>query len=145
MTSLVPEIAEILGGPAVLRVEIGSLMELRAAVERGLPVRSLHLAVRRITTSRKDAAGLTHSIVPRTTLHRRTTRLSKAESERLERLARMTALAEEVWEDADHAHEFLLSEQPQLGGQRPVDLTGTDVGTREVEDLLFKMEYSLPA
>lgn len=145
MTTLVPEIAAILGGPAVLGAEIRSLRDLRAAIEKGFPVRSLHLAVRRITTSRKDAAAVTHSIVPRTTLHRRTTRLSKEESERLERLARMTALAEEVWEDVDLAHEFLMSEQPGLGGRRPVDLADTDVGTREVEDVLFKMEYSLPA
>lgn len=145
MTSIVSEIAQILGGAAVLRTEIRSLRDLRAAVERGLPVRSLRLTVRRITSSKGDAADLTHSIVPRTTLHRRTTRLSKAESERLERLARMTALAEEVWEDADRAHEFLMSEQPQLAGWRPVDLADTDVGTREVEDLLFKLEYSLPA
>jgi uncharacterized protein (DUF2384 family) len=33
-------------------------------------------------------------------------------SERLERLARMTALAEKVWEDPKLAHEFLTSPQP---------------------------------
>ncbi len=66
-------------------------------------------------------------------------------SERLERLARMTVLAEEVWEDAELAHEFLTSPQPQLGGARPTDLARTDLGTRQVEELLNRIEYSLPA
>jgi uncharacterized protein (DUF2384 family) len=56
----------------------------------------------------------------------------------------MTALAEEVWEDPALAHEFLSSAQPQLGGERPVDLARNDLGTRQVEDLLWKLEYSLP-
>ena len=62
----------------------------------------------------------------------------------MERLARMTALAEAVWENQVLAHEFLTSPQPQLAGERPVDLAMSDLGTREVEDLLFRLEYSLP-
>jgi len=73
------------------------------------------------------------------------TRRSKTESERMERLARMTALAEEVWEDPDLAHEFLTSPQPQLGGRRPVELADSDLETRRVEEILFRLEYSLPA
>ncbi|HSL82600.1 MAG TPA: MbcA/ParS/Xre antitoxin family protein [Thermoanaerobaculia bacterium] len=66
-------------------------------------------------------------------------------SERLERLARMTALAEEVWEDAELAHEFLTSPQPQLGGASPADLARSDLGTRQVEELLRRIEHSLLA
>ena len=60
-------------------------------------------------------------------MKRRKTRLSKAEGERLER------------------HEFLLSPQARLGGRRPVELADTDLGTRQVEEVLFQLEYSLPA
>ncbi|MGH7570899.1 MAG: antitoxin Xre/MbcA/ParS toxin-binding domain-containing protein [Gemmatimonadota bacterium] len=141
----VPEVAEVLGGRKALGRNIQSVEDLRLAVEDGLPVRSLHLAVRRIASTSKEAAHLTFEIVPRTTLHRRRRRLSKPESERLERLARMTALAEEVWEDPDLAHEFLMSPQPQLGGNKPVELADSDLGTRQVEELLYKLEYSLPA
>lgn len=65
-------------------------------------------------------------------------------SERLKRLAPMTAQAEEVWGDAALAHEFLTSVQPQLGGERPMDLTYSDLGARQVERLLMKIEYALP-
>lgn len=61
-----------------------------------------------------------------------------------ERLARMTALAEYVWNDAELAHQFLTSVQPQLEGERPMDLSRSDLGTKQVENLLIKLEYSLP-
>ena len=67
------------------------------------------------------------------------------EGQRLERLARMTLLAEEVWEDPELAHEFLTSAQPQLGGKRPVEMARSDLATREVEELLLRLEWSLPA
>jgi len=66
------------------------------------------------------------------------------ERARLERLARITALAESVWEDKALAHEFLTSPQPQLSGWRPVDLVRSDLDARGVEDLLLRLEYSLP-
>jgi putative toxin-antitoxin system antitoxin component (TIGR02293 family) len=93
----------------------------------------------------RKATEIKHRVVPKTTLQRRSHRLSTEESVRLERLARLTALAEQVWEDPDLAHEFLMGSQPQLGGQKPVDLIRTDLGTRSVEDLLWSLEYSLPA
>jgi putative toxin-antitoxin system antitoxin component (TIGR02293 family) len=66
------------------------------------------------------------------------------ESKQLEHLARIPTLAEEVWEAPGRAREFLTSPQPQLGGKRPIDLARSELGTREVEDLLFKLEHSLP-
>lgn len=100
--------------------------------------------MRRVAGEGFAATELRHRIVPRTTLHRRGDRLSPDESERLERLARIVAMAEEVWEDAALAREFLVSPQPQLGGERPVDLARSDLGAREVEHLLYSIEYSLP-
>jgi putative toxin-antitoxin system antitoxin component (TIGR02293 family) len=63
---------------------------------------------------------------------------------RRERLARIAALAEQVWEDDDLAHRFLTTPQPQLDGERPVDLTRSELGSRQVEMLLMKLEYALP-
>jgi len=137
-------VARIMGGERTLGRRIRTVSDLRHAVEDGLPVPALDAAVRHVSANDRDAAELKYRIVPKTTLHRRR-RLSAEESQRLERLARMAALAEEVWEDDALAHEFLTSAQPQLGGERPVDLARSDLGTREVEELLFRMEYGLPA
>jgi uncharacterized protein (DUF2384 family) len=57
----------------------------------------------------------------------------------------MTALAEDTWEDRALAREFLTSPQPQLDGDRPVDLARSDLGTRQVEEILRAIEYGLPA
>lgn len=138
------EIARVLGGEATLRRRIRTVEDLRRAVEHGLPVEVLERTVRRVVGEGPDATALKHSIVPKATLQRRRGRLTLTESERVERLARVAALAEEVWEDPALAREFLVSPQPQLGGERPVDLARTDLGARQVEELLHKLEYSLP-
>jgi putative toxin-antitoxin system antitoxin component (TIGR02293 family) len=137
-------VVEVLGGRRALKKAIRTTAELAEAVEAGLPVASLDIVVRRVAGRGRQATDLKHRIVPKTTLQRRSVRLSPEESERLERLARLTALAEEVWEDPALAHEFMVSPQPQLGEQRPVDLVRSDLGARMVEDLLWALEYSLP-
>jgi putative toxin-antitoxin system antitoxin component (TIGR02293 family) len=136
-------VADVLGGKGTLGRSISSVAELREAVEFGLPVAALDAVARHVAQDDRGAAELKYRIVPKTTLRRRQ-RLDPEESQRLERLARMMAMAEDVWEDADLAHEFLTSAQPQLGGERPMDLARSDLGTREVETLLMKIEYSLP-
>ncbi|MGQ0847721.1 MAG: antitoxin Xre/MbcA/ParS toxin-binding domain-containing protein [Actinomycetota bacterium] len=137
-------VVRVLGGQKVLGRRIRTTAQLAAAVEAGLPTASLDLVVRRVGGEGRPATDLKHRVVSKTTLHRRRTHLSIDESERLERLARMTALAEQVWTHPDPAHEFLISRQPQLDDERPVDLIRTDLGTRLVEDLLWSLEYSLP-
>ena len=136
-------VARMLGGEQVLGRRVRSVSDLRETVEAGLPVRSLDVVARHVARNDRDTAELKYRVVPRTTLHRRT-RLTADEGQRLERLARMTMLAEEVWEDADLAHEFLTSAQPQLGGERPVEMARSDLATREVEELLARLEWSLP-
>ncbi len=138
------QVARILGGERVLGRRIRTLEQLRRAVEAGLPVAALSRVAEHVASYDVDAAAVKYRIVPKATLHRRDTRLTLEESERLERLARITALAESVWEDAALAHEFLTNPQPQLEGMRPIDLTRSDLGARQVEQLLMKIEYALP-
>jgi putative toxin-antitoxin system antitoxin component (TIGR02293 family) len=144
MTIKASAVARVLGGKDTLHRQVRTVGDLRQAVEGGLSLEALERTVSRVVGKGPAATELKHRIVARTTLQRRGRRLSLLESERLERLARMTALAEEVWEAPALAHEFLTSPQPQLGGERPVDLARSDLGTRQVEDLLFRLEYSLP-
>ena len=144
MTIDAGRVARILGGEAALGEEVTSTRDLRLLVEEGLPLEALDAVAQHVATNDQLVAAIKHRIVPKTTLARRS-RLTLEESERLERLARITALAEEVWENEADAHEFLHSEQRQLDGARPIDLARSDLGAREVEELLMKLEYSLPA
>jgi putative toxin-antitoxin system antitoxin component (TIGR02293 family) len=140
---VVERVAEILGGPAQLQGRIKTWDELDRVVRRGLPKRSLQHVARRALG--KDAAlnDFINSIVPAATYKRRT-RLSAAESERTERLARVIAQAEALWGDEDAARAFLNRPHPLLDGATPLDVARTELGARRVESLLYDVEYGLP-
>lgn len=86
--------------------------------------------------------------IPERTLARRkkTGRLDPDESDRLVRLSRVFARALELFEgNVEGAREWLMTPRPALGGCKPIDLAGTDVGAIEVENLIGRIEHGLPA
>ncbi len=84
-------------------------------------------------------------IVPEATFKRRRDRLSTAESERTERIARVVADAEYVWDDRDDARRFLTSPHPALRHKTPIDAAMSELGARQVEEILAKIFYGIPA
>ena len=115
-----------------------------SAVNRGLPYRTLeHL---------RQNTGLPESVVfrwiqlaPRTADRRkREGRLEPEESDRLLRAARVFGKALELFEgNRDYATEWLSSAQPALGGAMPLQVSESEVGAREVEDLLGRLEHGV--
>lgn len=81
----------------------------------------------------------------RATLHRRKARgkIAAEESEKLVRYQKLLARAEEVFGDATNAREWLRREQTGLGGAMPLEFARTEIGAREVENLLGRMEYGV--
>lgn len=140
----VESVVAALGGRGVLRAEIRTLADLNRLVLRGLPFGSLQRVSAHFPTAHR--AHVEQVVVPRTTRLRREQAgfLSPEESERLERVARVTALAEFVLESQEGAQEFLTSPHALLDGKAPMDLVATDLGARRVEDILWRLEYSLP-
>jgi putative toxin-antitoxin system antitoxin component (TIGR02293 family) len=137
------KIAEIMGGRRVLEHDVGTQSELQEVVEEGLPVTALNKTVEYVTGSTRAAMQLRERLIPRATLSRRT-RLKPTESERVERIARVMALAEHVWESRDEAREFLREPHPALDERTPLEVAQTELGARRVERLLMKLEYGLP-
>jgi len=137
------KVAEILGGEEVLYERVRTSADLQRVVSEGLPIRALDEAVRYVAGSGRAATALRDRIVPRATRARRT-RLRLAESERVERLARVMAIAEQVWEDREDAREFLREPHPMLDGKSPLEMAETELGARRVERLLMSLEYGLP-
>jgi putative toxin-antitoxin system antitoxin component (TIGR02293 family) len=64
-------------------------------------------------------------------------------SDRLYRLARVAAQAQEVFESADTATNWLKRPNRGLNGHAPVDLLDTDAGTEQVVELLDRIEYGV--
>jgi putative toxin-antitoxin system antitoxin component (TIGR02293 family) len=138
---IAPEsIAEILG----LRASIRTVHELESAVSAGLPKRALERLSVRLCDDRRSASAYKFTVVPQATWKRRTKRLSVEESERTERLARVLAAAEHVWDDREQAREWLNKPHRELGGQSPLQVARTELGARRVEDLLDKLFFGLP-
>ena len=83
--------------------------------------------------------------ISKATLHRRRVagKLDPAESDRVVRFARLMGKAVEVLESEDNARRWLNSPQVGLGGAVPLDYAETEVGAREVEDLLGRIEFGV--
>ena len=138
-------IGEVLGGRRILRRPVTSLLELNAAVERGLPKATLRNVARRASLDTAEQRAIMHRIVPEATYKRRRDRLSPAESERTERLARVIAMAEEVWQDGEQTRRFLTTPHPEIGGKTPLDAALTELGARQAEEVMARILYGLPA
>ena len=85
------------------------------------------LAISRSTLQRRKAAG----------------RLSPDESDKVMRLSRLLEHATNVFGDIERARAWLKFPQRGLGGAIPLDYAETEVGAREVDNLLGRIEYSV--
>jgi len=85
------------------------------------------LSISRSTLQRRKAAG----------------RLSPDESDKVMRLSRLLEHATNVFGDIERARAWLKFPQRGLGGAIPLDYAETEVGAREVDDLLGRIEYSV--
>jgi putative toxin-antitoxin system antitoxin component (TIGR02293 family) len=83
--------------------------------------------------------------ISKATYHRRKVggRLDLAESDRVVRFARLMGKAIEVFDSEESARQWLTSPQYGLGGAVPLEYAETEVGAREVEDLLGRIEYGV--
>jgi putative toxin-antitoxin system antitoxin component (TIGR02293 family) len=138
-------IGEVLGGGRALGRPVASLLDLDNAVERGLPKSTLRNVAQRVYSDAAEQRAMMYRIVPEATYKRRRERLSPAESGRTERMARVVAMAEEVWQDRDEARRFLTTPHPEIGGKSPLDAALTELGARQAEEVMIRILYGLPA
>ncbi|MEG4315215.1 MbcA/ParS/Xre antitoxin family protein [Pseudomonas sp. FIP_A4] len=62
-------------------------------------------------------------------------------SERIDRLAQVAVLAEDVFEDTDAASSWMATANDSLGGQTPLSLCETELGARQVRRVLNAIEW----
>jgi putative toxin-antitoxin system antitoxin component (TIGR02293 family) len=80
---------------------------------------------------------------PRTLARRKQEqRLRSDESDRLFRLVRVAAQATETLGD-ESGKQWLHTPNRALGGQRPLELLDTDIGSRQVEEVLGRIEHGV--
>jgi putative toxin-antitoxin system antitoxin component (TIGR02293 family) len=140
----IAKVSAALGGTRALGARIRTIEQLVAAVARGLPRSvvpqlSAHAAPDNAELRRRVAA-----LVVSPATYKRNRRLSPAASERAERLARVTALAQQALGDAGEAKLWLTDAHPLLGNHAPIEVAATDLGARQVERILHNIEHNLP-
>jgi len=139
------EIAAALGGRKVLGKSVASSFEFADIIAKGLSRSALDRVkdILRLTDREVSATlDISEKTVSRLR-HDPTRRLPLATSDRLYRVARLFALAEEVLEDKGQARDWLRSPQIGLDNRVPLDLLRTEAGAREVEDLLTRVEHGV--
>lgn len=70
-------------------------------------------------------------------------RLQALESERVYRIAALFDRAKEVLGTRDEARRWFKVGSRALAGAAPLEYAGTEIGAREVEDLLGRLEYGV--
>ncbi|MEQ9104967.1 MAG: DUF2384 domain-containing protein [Rhodothermales bacterium] len=86
--------------------------------------------------------------IPDRTLQRRrkADRLTSEESDRLLRVAHLVNLAFMVFEnDTARVVRWLTTPKSLLDGESPLARADTEPGAREVEDMLYAIEFTMPA
>jgi len=84
--------------------------------------------------------------IPKRTLTRRQAegRLHSDESDRLLRVSRIFELAVDLFEgDVNAARQWLQTPQRGLAKEMPLEFASTDVGAREVENLIARLEHGV--
>lgn len=117
--------------------------QLIPKLKAGLPLRELESLREGLDVPMDRLAVLLG--ISRATLHRRkeSGRLDSLESDRVVRFARLLHRAAEVFESLPNARLWLSAPQHGLGGEVPLEYAGTEVGAREVEDLLGRIEFGV--
>ncbi len=129
-----------LGGARALGRSLTSDRDLRQAIREGFP----HAVVQEVMRS----SGLTLQeladaldLSSRSLQRRRRGRLARFESDRLYRMARLLALARESLGDGARASRWLKRSNRALGGVAPIAAVDTELGARQVENLLGRIAY----
>lgn len=112
-------------------------------IQRGLSFRELEDLQKKIGVPMEQLAEKLS--ISRSTLQRRKVagRLSADESDKVIRFSRLVGQATDLFGDVDRARAWLKHPQYGLGGTVPLDYATTEVGAREVENLLGRIEYSV--
>ena len=111
-------------------------------VRDGLPFSTLESLVGVLGVPQREIATIIG--IPATTLSRRkrSGRLTQLESDRLMRIARLVEMAHHMMQgDGAAARRWLIAPHVLLGGARPLAHASTEIGRREVEQLVGRLRH----
>src|SRR5207245_11399439 len=108
-------------------LRFSELETLQNSIDMPFEQLAAKLSISRSTLQRRKAAG----------------RLSPDESDKVMRLSRLLEHATNVFGDINKARTWLKFPQRGLGGAVPLDYAEPEVGAREVDNLLGRIDYGV--
>ena len=116
---------------------------MAAVVAKGLPFKELETLQEEVDLPLDRLAQ--HLGLARATLHRRKTsgHLNAEESDKVLRYARLLGQAAKVFGGVKGGREWLKSPQHGLAGAVPLAFAATEVGAREVESLIGRIDHGV--
>ena len=131
----------LMGGKlGVSKIQSGE--DLASLVDKQLPATAVKALVRGGLTD----AEVYQLIVPRRTLAHRIAKhqpLSKDESDKAVRVARISAMAEQVFGEPVRAWRWLRKSKRRFDGKTPVEMLVTEAGARLVEEMIGQIEHGI--
>ena len=130
-----------LGGEKTLGRPMSNDRDMCEAIREGFPLAVIPELMRASGLSLRELANAL-DLSPRSLQRRRRSgRLARFESDRLYRLARIVALADEYLGDHERAMKWLKRPNRALGGAAPIAAIDTELGARQVENILGRIAY----
>ena len=130
-----------LGGRGVLGRNLTGPRDLCQAIREGFPPAVVEELMQASGLTLKELAEAL-DLSPRSLQRRRRSgRMARFESDRLYRLARIVALARQSLGDHQSAARCLKRSNRALGGVAPISAIDTELGARQVENVLGRIAY----
>ena len=136
-------VADLLAGEDALGTEVQSELDWVRAIQSGLSADAVDAIASELGFTSGEIEQL---VIPRRTLaHRRAhlQPLTRDESVRLARIARVALWAQETFGDRQKAAAWLRRPNRALQDSRPIDLLDTDDGARLVEQVIGRLAYGV--
>ena len=118
--------------------------DLASLVEKRLPA----AAIKSLVRGGLSNAEVYQLIVPRRTLAHRIANhqpLSREESDKAVRVARITTMAERAFHDTEKAWRWLRKPKRRFESKTPIEMLATEAGARLVEEMIIQFEYGMTA
>jgi putative toxin-antitoxin system antitoxin component (TIGR02293 family) len=141
MVNELQAVARELGGRRALGRVPATDHDLREAIRKGFPPAVVEALMRASGLTLKELAGALDLSTRSLQRRRSSGRLARFESDRLYRLARIVALAEESLGDRSRALLWLKRANRALGGASPITAIDTELGARQVENVLGRIAF----
>ena len=133
----------LLGGSETLQLKGTGPLAWVIAIRKGFPIAALDSFRQNIDATNTELAQSLGTSVRSLAGRRHKGVLSASESERLLKLAKVVVRAESVFDDVDNGLAWLREPNISLGGDPPISLLDTDIGTELVRDVLGRIERGI--